>query len=120
MKIYAQINRIIDKPDSQVKAIASVSLDGMFAVHGIRVIESEKGRFVNMPSTSYTDRNGETKYSDTFHPITKEAREAISRAVLQAYDQQLAQTQAAAVEVMPQPEDQQDVPDFSESAGIAM
>lgn len=118
MKIYAQINRIIDKPDSQVKAIASVSLDGMFAVHGIRVIESEKGRFANMPSTSYTDWNGETKYSDTFHPITKEAREAINRAVLQAYDQQLAQTQAAAVEVMPQAEDQQGEQDFSSGISV--
>ena len=28
----------------------------MFAVHGLRVIETEKGRFVNMPSTSYTDK----------------------------------------------------------------
>ena len=31
---------------------------GMFAVHGLRVIETEKGRFVNMPSTSYTDKDG--------------------------------------------------------------
>ena len=99
MKLHAQINRLIDKQDSQVKAIASVSLDGLFAVHGIRVIENSSGRFANMPSTSYTDHNGETKYSDTFHPITKEAREAINRAVLTAYDQKLAQTQTANIEV---------------------
>lgn len=116
MKIFAQINRMISSADTQVKAIASVSLDGMFAVHGIRVINSEKGRFVNMPSNSYTDRNGETKYSDTFHPITKEAREAINRAVLQAYDQQLLHTQATAIEVMPQTEDQQEGPDLFEQS----
>ena len=28
-----------------------------------------------MPSMPYKDRNGETKYSDTFHPISKGARE---------------------------------------------
>lgn len=116
MKIYAQINRMISSADTQVKAIATVSLDNMFAVHGIRVIESEKGRFANMPSTSYTDRLGETKYSDTFHPITREAREAINRAVLQAYEQQLLHTQAAAIEVMPQTEDQQEGPDLFEQS----
>ncbi len=36
MKITASINRIITKPDSPVKAFASVTLDGVFAVHGLR------------------------------------------------------------------------------------
>lgn len=58
MKITATINRFVDKQDSSVKAYASVTIDGMFAVHGLRVMETEKGRFVNMPSTSYTDRDG--------------------------------------------------------------
>ena len=53
MKVKATINRITDKPESTVKAYASVSFDGAFAVHGIKVCENEKGRFVSMPSTSY-------------------------------------------------------------------
>lgn len=51
MKIHASINRMVNKEDSAIKAYASVTMDGMFAVHGLRVIETEKGRFVNMPST---------------------------------------------------------------------
>lgn len=47
MKVKAAINRIVDKPDSIIKAYASVSFDGAFAVHGIKVCESEKGRFVS-------------------------------------------------------------------------
>ena len=35
---------------------------------GIRVIESDKGRFVAMPRT--LQENGETQYSDTFRAIT--------------------------------------------------
>ena len=66
MKIHASINRIVNKEDSAIKAYASVTMDGMFAVHGLRVIETEKGRFVNMPSTSYTDKDGNKQYSDTF------------------------------------------------------
>ena len=35
MKISATINRLVDKQDSSVKAYASVTIDGMFAVHGL-------------------------------------------------------------------------------------
>lgn len=56
-------------------------------------------RFVNMPSTSYKDANGETKYSDIFHAITKAARNALNQAVLNAYDMKLQQVQQTEIEV---------------------
>lgn len=101
MKISASINKMVDNPDSATKAYASVTLDGMFAVHGLRVMESEKGRFVNMPSTSYKDRDGNTQYNDIFHAITKSARESINQAVLNAYEFKLQQVQATEMEVEP-------------------
>lgn len=52
MKIHASINRIVNKEDSAIKAYASVTMDGMFAVHGLRVIETEKGRFVKVSYAS--------------------------------------------------------------------
>ena len=33
MKISANINRLVDKPDSNIKAFASVTIDGLFDVH---------------------------------------------------------------------------------------
>ena len=99
MKISATINRLVDKQDSSVKAFASVTMDGMFAVHGLRVRETEKGRFVNMPSTSYTDRDGNKQYSDIFHAVTKAARNALNQAVLNAYDIKLQQIQQTEIEV---------------------
>ena len=62
MKITATINRFVDKQDSSVKAYASVTMDGMFAVHGLKVMETEKGRFVNMVlsislDTFYSNKN---------------------------------------------------------------
>lgn len=115
MKISATINRLVDKPDSNIKAYASVTMDGMFAVHGLKVMETEKGRFVNMPSTSYKDRDGNTQYNDTFHAITKSAREAINHAVLNAYDFKLQQVQATEIEVAPakdeESEDKDEEPD---------
>ncbi|MEE0838916.1 septation protein SpoVG family protein [Ruminococcus sp.] len=68
MRIHASINRMVNKEDSAIKAYASVTMDGMFAVHGLRVIETEKGRFVNMPSTSYTPIR--TATSSTATPST--------------------------------------------------
>ena len=86
MTIGVKIDRIMDNPKSAVLAVASLTLDGAFAVHGLRVMNSQKGRFVNMPSVSYQDREGKTQYSDTFHPVTKQARDYIQAAVLKAYD----------------------------------
>lgn len=114
MKVKATINRITDKPDSMIKAYASVSFDGAFVVHGIKVCENEKGRFVSMPSTSYKDRNGETKYSDTFHPITKEAREALNQSVLNAYDFKLQQIQATEIEIDRSQEEAEEIEEYPE------
>ena len=114
MKISASINKMVDNPESATKAFTSVTLDGMFAVHGLRVMESEKGRFVNMPSTSYKDRDGNTQYNDTFHAITKSAREAISQAVLNAYEFKLQQVQATEIDVQPSEDDESE--DMDEEA----
>ena len=92
-KITARIDQINDNEESSLAAFASVNIGGAVAIHGLRIFESEKGRFVSMPTRSYTDRNGETKYADIAHPITAEAREAISEAVLAAYDQELSENE---------------------------
>ena len=64
------------------------TIAGAFAVHGLRVIETDKGRFISMPQESYK-KNGETVYNDTFHAVTAEARTALVDAVNDAYEQRL-------------------------------
>ncbi len=91
--IRAKIDRMVDRPNSSVQAYASATIGGAYAIHGIAVRDSERGLFVSMPSTKFT-RNGQTEYSETFHPVTGEAREALHNAVLEAYEQQLGQTDA--------------------------
>lgn len=113
MRVNAKITKIIDKPDSSIKAFASVTLDGYFAVHGVKVCDGEKGLFISMPSTSYTS-NGETKYRDTFHPITKGARDALTQAVLDKYDESLSQTQDEGIEIQDLPEDEEECEELDE------
>lgn len=88
--ISARIDRLVDYENSKVKAIASVNIGGAFAIHGLRVIDSQKGLFVQMPQNSF-QRGGKTEYSDIFHPITAEARSELNTKVLEAYEQKLAE-----------------------------
>lgn len=111
MRVKGNITRLIDKPDSNVKAVASATFGKCYAVHGIKICSGEKGLFISMPSSSYVDANGEKKYRDTFHPITKEGREALIKAVFDAYDAALEQAQNEGIEV-------QDSPDEDESEDL--
>ena len=91
--ISARIDRVVDSPNSKIKAIASVTIACAFAVHGIKVIDSQKGMFVQMPQSSY-EKDGQKHYSDQFHAITGSAREELISAVLDAYEQKLGQSDA--------------------------
>ena len=53
--IETRIDKLVDDPGSKIKAYASVTIGGMFAVHGLKVMDSAKGMFVSMPYNSYKD-----------------------------------------------------------------
>jgi stage V sporulation protein G len=79
-------------PEGRMKAVASVTIDGEFVIHDVRVVEGHNGLFVAMPSRKTPD--GE--FRDIAHPITSEARERIQSAVLKAFDEAQAVTLEAA------------------------
>ena len=91
-RINAKIDNLVDN-DTNLRAFASVTVGGAVAIQGLRVMDSKKGLFVSMPSYSYEDHNGETKYADYAHPISKEARDAINTKVLDAYEQALEESE---------------------------
>ena len=78
------------RPEGSVRAIASVNLNNCFAIRNVKVVDSTKGLFVAMPS--YRAGNGE--YKDICFPVTKEFREQLNNAVLDAYKQALTQGQS--------------------------
>lgn len=69
--------------DSKMKAVVSITIDDVFVVHDIKVIEGEKGLFIAMPSRKSTD--GE--YRDIAHPINSETREVLQNLILKAYNE---------------------------------
>ena len=90
--LNVRIDRLNNKNNSNVKAIASVTIGG-FAIHGFKIMDSQKGLFIAMPSNSYTDGNGEIQYNEVFHPITKESREELISKIEAAYEQALENSQ---------------------------
>ena len=68
---------------NRMKAIASVTFDDVFVVHDIKVIESDKGLFIAMPSRKTP--NGEFK--DIAHPINTETREELQAAIIAKYNE---------------------------------
>ena len=69
----------------KMKAVASITIDGVFVVHDIKVIEGEKGLFVAMPSKKTAD--GE--YRDIVHPINTETRTMMEEMILRKYQEDL-------------------------------
>jgi len=71
--------------EGKMKAIVSITIDNVFVVHDIKVIEGEKGLFIAMPSKKATD--GE--YRDIAHPINSATRESIQKIIMEKYEQAL-------------------------------
>ena len=68
-----------------VKAIASVSLDGMFVVKGLKVMDGRKGLVVSMPQETFPGKDGQKQYSNTFFALTNSAKTQLQEVVLDAY-----------------------------------
>ncbi len=78
--------------EGKMKAIVSITLDGEFVVHDIKVIEGEKGLFIAMPSR----RAGDGEYRDIAHPINSQTREMIQNIILERYEAVLEETRPTA------------------------
>ena len=98
--VNAKIDRMVNQEDSKIKAYASANIAGAFAIHGLKVIDSSKGLFVQMPQSVYT-KDGEKKYSDIFHSITADARNEINAAVLKSYEERLHMDEAESMSEQP-------------------
>lgn len=73
------------------RAYASATIDGCFAVRGIKVVEGGRdGLFVSMPSRKTVDG-----YKEVCFPVTAEFREQLHNAVMDAYKQAITMAQAS-------------------------
>ncbi len=68
--------------EGKMKAVVSVTFDNEFVVHDIKIIESQNGMFIAMPSRKTPD--GE--FRDIAHPVNAATREKIQTAILEKYE----------------------------------
>ena len=86
MKLDVSV-RVIE-PVKNLMGFASVKFNDSFVVENFKILQSSKGSlFVGMPSQP----DGKGSYRDTAKPITKEFREQLNSAVLEAYEAKLEQ-----------------------------
>ncbi|MBE5937335.1 MAG: septation protein SpoVG [Lachnospiraceae bacterium] len=78
--------RLVNR-ESKMRAVVSITIDDVFVVHDIKVIEGEKGLFIAMPSR----KTGDGEYKDIAHPINSETRDAIQKLIISKYEEVLAE-----------------------------
>jgi len=76
--------------DGRLRAVVSVTIDDMLAVHDIKVVQGDERLFVAMPSRK--DENG--VFRDIVHPIAASSRKLIEETILEAYEKQLLMLEA--------------------------
>lgn len=84
MNITDVIVRKVNK-EGRMKAVCSITIEGVFVVHDIKVIEGDKGLFIAMPSR----KSGDGEYRDIAHPINQETRELLQSIILARYEEAL-------------------------------
>jgi stage V sporulation protein G len=78
-----QVSRIYRlEGDSKTRAFVDVDFDG-FIVKGLRIVEGKNGLFLSMPQ--HQGKDG--RWYNTVFPATKEKQQALSRMVLNAYQE---------------------------------
>lgn len=79
-----KIRRIVT--EGRLRAVVSITIDNMLAVHDIKVVQGDERLFVAMPSRK--DENG--VFRDIVHPISVSSRNAIESEILDAYNRHIA------------------------------
>ena len=78
--------RILPKENlGKTLAFANITIMDQFVVKNLRIVKGDKGIFIGMPSNK--KKNGE--YVDIFFPITQDARNDITRVIVDKYNEYL-------------------------------
>lgn len=85
------------EPKGNLVGFASLKINDSFVIEDFKILQSDKGLFVGMPSKP--DKNSPTGYRDTAKPITKEFRAELTGAVVAAYHAEIEKLKARATAV---------------------
>jgi stage V sporulation protein G len=67
--------------EGKLKAYATMVFDGCFIVRDMKIIKSDKGLFVSMPSR----RKKDGSFKDIVHPLNADTRKMIEERIIEEY-----------------------------------
>ncbi len=74
--------REVKRLDGNLRAIASITIDGCFVVHDIKIFQKDEGYSIAMPNRKTTDGD----FKDIAHPLNMETRQLIQTVILEEYE----------------------------------
>ena len=74
--------KIYPSKEGRLKAYATMVFDNCFIIRDLKVIESDKGMFVSMPSR----RKKDGTFKDIVHPLNSETRKMIEEKIIEEYN----------------------------------
>ena len=82
--------RVHLRSEDKLKAFVTVTFDNCFVVRNMKVIESDKGLILCMPSRKMPDGS----FKDVAHPISAEFRSLLEKKVFACYEEERRKTAA--------------------------
>jgi len=79
--------RVTLRDEEKLRGFANVTFDNAFVVRGMKIIQGNSGYFVSMPSRKRPDGT----HQDIAHPVNRDMRNILEKAVLEAYEGELQQ-----------------------------
>ncbi len=67
--------------EGKLKAYATMVFDGCFIIRDMKVIQSDKGLFVSMPSR----RKKDGTFKDIVHPLNSDTRTLVEQTIIEEY-----------------------------------
>jgi stage V sporulation protein G len=93
--------KVFPVDEEKLRAYVTITLDHCFAIRDLKIIRSNTGYFVSMPSKKRKDGS----YKDVAHPINNETRAMIEEKIMEEYERVTNDIGAKALS---------SVPDFSD------
>ncbi len=80
-----RITLLDNHQQDRLKAFATITLNKVFVVRGLKIIRGPNGDFVAMPSR----RRPDGQFRDIAHPINNETRQQMEEVILNEYQREL-------------------------------
>jgi len=79
--------KIYPANEGKLKAYATMVFDDSFIIRDLKVIKSDKGLFVSMPSR----RKKDGSFKDIVHPLNADTRKLIENRVIEEYSKMISE-----------------------------